>query len=149
MQLFKLLSGSNPPTITPLYSIPSTSKSITMALGTFTQAVLTRQAIVEQTITYSASMTIALGSGAVAVITATNNTAFTINAPTGTPLTGDQLTVIIRNPSGGALGAVTWNAIFKMSAWTQPANGFSRSITFRFDGTNWIQVGQTGVDVPN
>jgi hypothetical protein len=75
-------------------------------------------------------------------------TAFTINAPTN-GLDGMQLTITLRNASGGALGVATWNAAFKMSAWTNPANGQSRSITFRYDSTNWVQVGQTGVDVPN
>jgi hypothetical protein len=81
-------------------------------------------------------------------ITASNGTAFTINAPTN-PSHGQIVTLTIRNASGGALGVITWNAVFKMSAWTNPANGQSRSITFRYDKTNWVQVGQTGVDVPN
>jgi len=59
------------------------------------------------------------------------------------------MTITIRNASGGALGAVTWNAIYGLSAWTQPANTFSRSITFRYNGSLWIQIGQTGVDVAN
>ena len=100
------------------------------------------------TVTYSASMTIDSSVGSYASITATNATAFTINAPTN-PVNGQPLTIVIRNTSGGALGAVTWNAVFKMSAWTSPATGFSRSICFFYDGTNWVQVSQTGVDVPN
>lgn len=148
MKLFTLVVGSNPPTINPLYNI-SGSGNITLATGTFTQVVATRRSLGIQAIVYSASMTIALGSGAAALIVATNNTAFTINAPTGTPLSGDELEVTIKNTSGGALGAVTWNAIFKMSAWTQPATGFSRAILFRYDGTNWVQKSQTGVDIPN
>jgi hypothetical protein len=101
------------------------------------------------TLTYSASMTPDCDLGNEFVITATNNTAFAINAPASSPGTGQRITVTIRNASGGALGAVTWNAVFKMSAWTQPANGFSRSIDFIYNGTNWVQAGQTGVDVPN
>jgi hypothetical protein len=101
-------------------------------------------------VTYSNSMTPDSSAGRRFIITATNGTAFTINAPTNTPTGGEQHIVItIRNTSGGALGAATWNAVFKMSAWTQPANGFSRSIDFVYDGTNWVQVAQTGVDVPN
>lgn len=99
-------------------------------------------------VTYSASMTPDASLGETQQITATNNTAFTINAPTS-PLTGQLLTVTIRNTSGGALGAATWNAVFKMAAWTQPANGFSRSITFYYDGTNWIESDRTAVDIPN
>ncbi|HLA60964.1 MAG TPA: hypothetical protein VK626_01840, partial [Nitrospiraceae bacterium] len=100
------------------------------------------------TITYSASMTIDASIGNEFDITATNGTAFTINAPTN-PVDGQAITVTIANNSGGALGAVTWNAVFKMSAWTQPANNNNRSITFKYNGTNWQQISQTGVDVPN
>lgn len=81
-------------------------------------------------------------------ISASNGVAFTINAPTN-PVIGQIMTITIRNVSGGALGAATWNAVFKMSAWTQPANGQSRSITFRFGQSVWLQINQTGVDVPN
>jgi hypothetical protein len=97
---------------------------------------------------YSASMTPFPLRGQTQVITATNATAFTINAPTNS-VKGIRLSFTLRNTSGGALGAATWNAVFKMSAWTNPGNGQNRSITFEYDGTNWVQVSQTGVDVPN
>jgi hypothetical protein len=93
-------------------------------------------------------MTLDASLGNECTISAANGAAFTINAPT-TPTTGQPLTITLRNTSGGALGAATWNAAFKMSAWTNPANGFSRSIGFEYNGTNWVQVSQTGVDVPN
>lgn len=99
-------------------------------------------------VTYSASMTFSASLADMFDITATNNTAFAINAPTNVS-DGMIVEVTIRNTSGGALGAVTWDAVFKMSTWTQPANGQSRSITFRYNGTNWVQIAQTGVDVPN
>jgi hypothetical protein len=104
--------------------------------------------LTETTVGYSASITFRAGDASTFTITATNGTAFTINAPLN-PVRGQPITVRIHNTSGGALGALTWNAIFKMSAWTQPANGFNRSITFEYNGTNWVQVSQTGVDVPN
>lgn len=101
-----------------------------------------------RTIAYSASMaTDALG-GTDFTITATNNTAFTINAPSN-PFPNQRLKYTIRNTSGGALGAVTWNAVFKMAAWASPATGFSRSITFRYNGTNWIEQNRNTTDVPN
>lgn len=102
----------------------------------------------ENTITYSASMTPDALAGQRQIITATNGTAFTINAPSN-PVTGVRMTITIRNASGGALGAITWNAVFKMAAFTAPANGFSRSVDFQFNGSAWVQVAQTGVDVPN
>lgn len=100
------------------------------------------------TVTYSASMTLDASLGNDYIISATNATAFTINAPTN-PLTGQFISIIIRNTSGGALGVATWNATFKMTAWTQPANANSRCIYFAYDGTNWVERGRTTADVPN
>lgn len=100
-------------------------------------------------ITYSTSMTPNADGTNTQRIGVTNNTAFTINAPSGTPTNGQRLKLTISNSSGGAMGAITWNSIYKMSAWTNPANGFSRSIEFEYNGTNWVQGSQTDVDVPN
>jgi hypothetical protein len=98
-------------------------------------------------LTYSASITPDSATER-QTITATTAVAFAVNAPP-TPVSGQRLTVAIRNTSGGALGAATWNAVFKMTAWTQPANGFSRSITFEYDGTNWVESTRAAADVPN
>jgi hypothetical protein len=74
---------------------------------------------------------------------------FTVNAPTlNANSTGAMTTITIKNSSGGAL-AVTWNAAFKMATWTNPANGFSRTIAFVWNGSNWIEMSRTPVDVPN
>lgn len=98
---------------------------------------------------YSASMLPNMLTATAFTITATNGTAFTINNPSNIGA-GQTLTFIIRNTSGGALGAITWGGFYKMSAWTNPANGFNRSITFQQDGlANFVQISQTGVDVPN
>lgn len=102
----------------------------------------------EITVTYSASMTIDARTGNEQVITATNGTAFTINQPSN-PNAGQYLEITIRNTSGGALGTATWAAVFKMTTWTQPATGFSRTIIFRYNGTNWVEKGRTAADVPN
>lgn len=99
-------------------------------------------------ITYSASMTPDMSQGELLEITATNGTAFTINAPTS-PTTGQCFNLKISNTSGGALGVITWNAVFKMAAWASPATGFNRSIEFYYNGTNWIEFGRTTADVPN
>lgn len=100
------------------------------------------------TATYSTSITLDAAAGPSHVITATNGVAFAINAPSN-PVVGKRISVTIRNAAGGPLGAVTWNAVFKMSAWTQPANGFSRTIDFIYNGSEWVQAAQTGVDIPN
>lgn len=99
-------------------------------------------------LTYSASITINAAQGDYQYVIANNGTAFTFNAPTK-PVSGSPLTVRIFNTSGGALGAVTWNAIFKLAAWTSPATGFNRAISFRYDGTNWTETSRNTVDVPN
>jgi len=103
------------------------------------------------TLAYSASMTPDAALANHYLISANNGAAFTINAPLNTPganLT-QELTLTFRNISGGAMGAATFNAIFKLSAWTNPATGFNRSITFKWIGGNWIERNRTTVDVPN
>lgn len=72
-----------------------------------------------------------------------------INAPSDPWV--KRITIRLKNTSGGAMGAVTWNAIYKMSAWTNPATGFNRSIDFIYDEVNalWHQVGGASIDVPN
>jgi len=104
--------------------------------------------IIDNTLVYSASMTPNMLAGNYIRIVATNGTAFTINAPTN-PALGMRATILIYNGSGGALGTITWNAIFKMSTWTSPASGYNRSIDFFYDGVHWVQASQTGVDIPN
>lgn len=109
-----------------------------------------RVAQARNVITYSASMAIDASTGNLFDITATNGVAFTVQSPTNAA-DGQKITITIRNTSGGALGALTFGAAYKASAWTQPANGFSRSITFRYDGTRtlWDEITRTTVDVPN
>jgi hypothetical protein len=81
-------------------------------------------------------------------VTVTVGTAFTINAPTN-PTTGQYLSFTFRNTSGGAMGAITWNAVFRLGAFTNPATGFSRSILFQYDSSQWIEQSRGTVDVPN
>jgi hypothetical protein len=107
-----------------------------------------RLATVSLDVAYSASITPNAYLANHFIITATNTTAFTINAPVNVT-TGQRITITIRNNALGALGAVTWNAVFKMAAWTSPANQFSRSIDFVYNGTVWVEVSRTPVDVPN
>jgi hypothetical protein len=102
----------------------------------------------EITETYSASITPDASLGNERIITVTNATAFTINAPTN-PATGQYLEITIRNTSGGAMGVITWNAVFKMTAFTNPATANSRTIVFRYNGTNWVEKGRTAADIPN
>lgn len=100
------------------------------------------------TIVYSASMAVD-NTYAFFTITATNSTAFTIASPLYPIFDGQTITFTIKNTSGGALGTATWGALYKLATWTQPATGFNRSITFTFNGTNFIELNRTAVDVPN
>ena len=64
-------------------------------------------------------------------------------------------TVCIINTTGGALGAATWSsgaAGFKLgAAWTQPATGFRRYITFMFDpvANRAYEISRSAADVAN
>ena len=103
------------------------------------------------TVAYAAAMTPNCHNGDIFVITPTNNTAFTINPPSNS-INGVVVKITVRNGTGGALGTITWDSQYKMSAWTNPANGFSRTVEFYHDktygsGVNWIQCSQT-VDIP-
>lgn len=100
------------------------------------------------TVTLSGSITLDASLANEITINGTTNTAYTINVPTN-PVTGQRITITIRNTSGGALGAATWNAVFKMVAWTNPLNTFSRSIEFRYDGTNWVERMRSAADISN
>lgn len=101
--------------------------------------------------TYGPTVTLDLTQGAWFRITATNAVAFTVANPINvSSASGPEIQITIRNTSGGALGALTFGALFKTGgAWTQPANTFSRSIQFTFDGTNWIETGRSAADVSN
>lgn len=98
--------------------------------------------------TYGATVSIDMGLGRSQAITVTDANAFTVSAPTNV-VSGQRLTIMVRNTSGGAMGVITWDAVFKMAAWTNPATANSRSITFLYDGTNWVEVSRTPADVPN
>lgn len=100
-----------------------------------------------QTLTYSASMTPAArlaSPDVVFQVTVTNGTAFTVNAPTN-PSTGSTMTFNFKNASGGAMGAITWNGVFSLaSAFSGGSNGTYRTISFFYNGTDWVEVARSG-----
>jgi len=56
----------------------------------------------------------------------------------------------IKNTSGVATTAPTFGSAYKLqAAWTQPAAGQNRTITFYHDGTNAYEISRTTADVPN
>lgn len=82
------------------------------------------------------------------LITASNasgNSSITIGAPLN-PFNGKQVTVSIINSSGGTL-TTAFPASFKMSGYTDPANGKRRTFALRYDGTNWWQQGGVSGDL--
>jgi len=97
--------------------------------------------------TYGTTVTINASAGNFAKITVTNGTAFTLAAPTNV-VAGQWLTLDIVNSSGGAMGAITWNAVWlKDGSYANPANGKRRTGQFYYDGSNWIQVGTWSGDL--
>jgi hypothetical protein len=106
--------------------------------------------LTKATPTYSASITPDASAGPWQTITVTNANAFTINAPTNAPDSGHsaELTVEILNSSGGAMGAITWNAAFVLvgGAFTNPASTKKRCIRFEWNGANWIETSRAGAD---
>lgn len=74
----------------------------------------------------------------------TTTSAFTIGEPTN-EFTSAIVTYVIYNNSGGTLGTVTWDPVFKLAGtWNSPANGLSKAISFVYDGTSWIETAGTG-----
>lgn len=99
---------------------------------------------------YGASVPISAGSGEMFVITATDGVAFTVANPTGALGSGQFITIRIKNTSGGALGALTWGTNYRVgAAWTQPADGFSRAITFCVQSGLFVEVSRSSADVAN
>lgn len=106
------------------------------------------------TVTYTSgvAMTFDASLGHRFELTITDGVAWTINAPTNPPALAfgsRRITLVVRNTSGGALGASTFNAAFKMAAFTAPATTFSRSIEWEWNGANWVECFRSANDVPN
>jgi len=101
--------------------------------------------------TYGTTITIDSSLGNKFDILVTNAVGFTVSSPINTVSGAVQrITISVFNSSGGVMGAITWGAGYKLAAWTNPANGFNRSIDFEFDGsTTWREVSRTPADVPN
>jgi hypothetical protein len=98
-------------------------------------------------LTYGTSIATDAALGNVFEVVPTNGTGYTLANPTN-PRPGQCITIRTKN-TFGALGTQSFGTAFKVSAWTQPANGFSRSFTACHDGTNWIETTRTPADVPN
>jgi hypothetical protein len=93
--------------------------------------------------------TIAVNSNfGVQKITVTDGVAFTINNPTGLQQVGSRITFDILNSAGGAHGTITWDTLYKLAgALAAIANTKRKTITFYWDGTNWVEVGRAAADI--
>jgi parallel beta-helix repeat protein len=67
-----------------------------------------------------------------------STTATTINAPTQATA-GDFITFILTQPAGGGVN-YTWNAVFKKNFTENTTANVVNTITFYFNGTNWLQT---------
>lgn len=123
-----------------------------------TGVVLDQASIVDAIVnpTFGATVVVNVGLGTWQRVTQSSNAAHAIAAPTDAAgvaslVPGSPLTFTFRNTSGGAAGATTFNAVYKLQggAWTSAATGNSRSITFLCDGTNYIELYRSAADVPN
>lgn len=124
---------------------PLTVNGAGLILGAALQNVLT-------TVVYGVAPIINAALGNEFVVTVTDAVAFAFGVPLNPPAAGlDQVIVLtIRNASGGAHGAGTFNAIFKTSAAVPAiANANSRSFCFRWNGVNWVEFYRTAADVAN
>jgi hypothetical protein len=102
-----------------------------------------------RTATYGATVQVDTGTGSSFTINATDANAFTIANPLN-PSIGQVLTFQIRNGTGAALGAITWGSAFAIAGpfVTSTANGTSRTVTFRYDGSRWLETGRSAGDLP-
>lgn len=105
------------------------------------------------TVTYGAAPVIDASLGNLFVMTITDGNAIVVAAPTNPPSASQAQLIFftVRNAAGGAHGALTWNAVFKTqaTAFSAVANGFSRTVVFRWNGTNWVEMVRTAADVAN
>ncbi len=104
-------------------------------------------------VAYSAAPVINASLGNDFVMTITDGVALVVAAPTNPPAAGlcQDISFTVKNASGGAHGALTWDAVFKTqaTAFSAVANGFSRTVFLRWDGTNWVELVRTAADVAN
>lgn len=102
-------------------------------------------------LTYSASISPDTYDANTNVIRVNNGTAFTINV-VAHPYNGQEVEFVIRNESGGALGAMTVNGLNGgLVGWTPPANGKNRAFCIYYDSdfAAWYQKWVGSVDVTN
>ena len=64
------------------------------------------------------------------------------------PQLGQGITFDIRNQSAGSVGEITWGGAFLLAGpFSSPSGGRRRTISFYYDGTNWVETGRAGADI--
>lgn len=99
-------------------------------------------------LTYGTTISPDVGVANRQYVAVTNGTAFAIAAPAN-PTAYQTMYLTISNQSGGALGTITWNSVYKLATFTSPATGYQRTISFTYDGAHWIEDFCSPGDVPN
>ena len=82
-------------------------------------------------------------------VNVTDSTNFNVNAPLGQLGNNQFYAIWIENTGVKAMGTITWNSVYQMAPWVNPAPGYSRLIMFRFEGGIWIEAYRSWVDIPN
>lgn len=74
-------------------------------------------------------------------VSVTGTGAFSVTLPIE-PITNASLLFEFKNSAGGATGTISWNAVyvFTAGAFTGPGAGLTNFISFRYDGTSWIET---------
>lgn len=104
------------------------------------------------TLVYGPTIAVDLSQSNIMVVTITDGVAFVTSNPTGTPDTtfDQEVTILYRNTSGGAIGAGTFGTLYKVAGNVPAiANGDSRAIHFLWNGTNMIELWRGATDIPN
>lgn len=101
-----------------------------------------------RTLTYGVSVSTDIRLGRQFKLTITDGVGFLMDTPTA-PVESAVIVFDILNSSGGAAGAINWNATsFKLAgAWTQPADTRRRTISFYYDGGYWIELSRAAADI--
>jgi hypothetical protein len=98
-------------------------------------------------LTYGTTIVVDTSKGDFFTLTVTDGVAFTISNPT-LGVDTEEIAILIANGSGGAMGAVTFGANYKLAgAFVAPANGNRRMYKFRYDGANWYESHRSPADI--
>lgn len=125
-------------------SVGSVAKQVSLENGTV-QSQVSQRGVVP--LTYGTTVATVANQGEFFTLSVANTTAFTISNPTNA-VNGQIITYDIVNNSGGVMGAITWGANFRLAgAFTNPANGKRRTISFYVNGGFFIEINRAAADI--